>query len=468
MSAPSSTLFQPPSLFRGCELLAATGGSPVGALGEGPFRIVTDSRTAGPGTAFVALPGERFDGHDFLDAVVRAGAVALVRRDRASGVAVGVAVDDPLIALGDLARHHLLRLGTSVAAVTGSVGKTTTRSMLASILKEGLGPGLESEGNFNNRVGVPLTLLQLRAEHRFAVLEMGMSEPGEIRALARIARPRVRVITRIAPAHLAYFEDTSGIARAKGELFEDARPGDVLILNADQEESRLFPTPTGATVIRTSVRPGGGEAFVEATEDRGLAGGSATLVFGAERLRVELPLAGGFQWMNALQAAAAARALGARPEDVVRGLARVEVPGRRLKRRDLAGVTLVDDSYNANPASVEGALRTLAAAPTAGRRIAVLGDMLELGPGAEALHREVGTLAATLGLDLLVTAGPLMAGAAEAAARCGLRCHSEADAPTAGQFLTTVVREGDLVLFKGSRGMAMERALDTLAQRLGG
>lgn len=461
MSAGSDTLFRPAAAFTACEIAAATNGRwSDGHPPGGPFSVRTDSRTAEPGTIFVALAGERFDGHDFLGSVASQGAVALVRRGRALPGMACIEVDDPLVALGDLARAHLLRFGTPVAGVTGSVGKTTTRSLLASILGAAYGVGLESEGNYNNRIGVPLTVLALEGRHRFAVLEMGMSEPGEIRALAAITRPRVRVITRIAPAHLQFFPDTDAIARAKGELFEAAVPGDHLVLNADQHEHTIFPRPRGTIIHRASLTPRGGDVWVDHVEDRGLDGGSADLCLERGTVAVDLPLAGRHQWMNALLAAAAAEALGADAEAIRLGLRQVRVPGRRMKSSVHAGVTWLDDAYNANPASVDAGLRTLAALAVPGRRWALLGDMLELGPTGPALHRQVGTLAADLGLHGLVAVGPLMAEAADEARKRGIEAHSFATAAEAGLQLRALLREGDTVLVKGSRGMRMEGAID--------
>jgi UDP-N-acetylmuramoyl-tripeptide--D-alanyl-D-alanine ligase len=465
----TGALFAPPSTLTLAEVLASTGGRLVAGPGTGAFAPVTDSRLAGPGTLFIALTGETHDGHDFVPDATHRGSAALVSSrwaglpDVAASGPTVVVVQDTLVALGDLARFHLHRSGPAVAAVTGSVGKTTTRAMLGSMLRAALGPGLESEGNFNNRIGVPLTILHLRPEHRWAVLEMGMSEPGEIRALAAIARPRVRVITQVAAAHLAFFSSVEQIADAKGELFEEARPGDALVFPFDQPLYRRFPRPWGARLLAFSMDSQAPVPFrLVAASDLGLDGSLATLDLAGRHVAVRVPLPGRHQIWNALAAAAAATELGVDGDAIAEALARIEVPGRRMRREERGGVTILDDAYNANPASVEAALRTLAALPASGRRVAALGDMLELGPTGPALHEAVGRLAAELGISWLVGVGPLMADAVEAAARAGIPATHVPDAFAAGELLRTVLAAGDILLMKGSRGMRMEGLLDRL------
>lgn len=462
--------FAPPAEFTVHELVALTGGTHVAGPSEGSWTVCTDSRLIADGAVFIALVGDNFDGHEFVLPVLgahRAGALVqgdclTPERRAAMEDAPGpvIVVPDTLVALGNLARGHLLRHGPEVVAITGSVGKTTTRSMTASILRR-LAPGLESQGNFNNRIGLPLTVLHLTAEHRWAVLEMGMSEPGEIRALADIARPGVRVITAVAAAHLEFFASVEEIADAKGELFDEAAPEDILIFPADNPYSVRFPLPSHAVRVPFSTDVGS-TAPVRPTrvEDLGLEGTSAGIRLFEDAADVTIPLPGAHQLHNALAAAAAARALGASAQDIVAGLADVEVPGRRMKVSRVADVVVVDDAYNANPASVAAALRTLAEQP--GRRIAAIGDMLELGDTAPELHAEVGRLAAELGLDYLVGAGPLMAHAVAAARAAGLPAEHAGDSVEAGRILAARLRMDDVLLLKGSRGMRMERVLDAL------
>ncbi len=467
--------FAPPATFTGEELVAATRGVHLGGPLDGLWTICTDSRLIGDGAVFVALVGEHFDGHRFVASVAaehRAGALVQADRltedardaiERAEGPVV--AVEDTLVALGDLARAHLERHRPEVVGITGSVGKTTTRAMTASILRR-IGPGLESQGNFNNRIGLPLTVLHLRPEHRWAVLEMGMSEPGEIRALADIARPSVRVITEVAAAHLEFFEGLEQIADAKGEIFEHASAEDVLIFPADNPLSARFPKPAHASMVPFSVDPRATTPVrPERVEDRGLRGTSATVRLFDDVVDIEVALPGAHQLHNALAAAAAARALGADAEQIAEGLRDLEVPGRRMRFEARGALTVLDDAYNANPASMAAALRTLASvefAARGGRRVAAVGDMLELGATAAELHGDVGRLAASLGIDFLVGTGPLMAHAVAAAREVGLPSEHALDSEAAGAALSRLLRAGDILLIKGSRGMRMERALESL------
>lgn len=464
-----SSLFAPPCAFTLAEVLAATGGRLVGGPGGGTFAPVTGSHRAGPGALFVALAGETHDGHDFVPDAMAQGSAALVSSRWAGlgflqpGSPTVIVVADTLVALGDLARFHLQRIGPAIAAVTGSVGKTTTRAMLAEMLRTALGPGLETEGNFNNRIGVPLTAMHLRPGQRWAVLELGMSEPGEIRALAAITRPRVRVITQIAAAHLAHFDNIEQIADAKGELFEDARPGDGLVFPLDQPLYRRFPRPWGARLLPFSMEADAPVPFrLAACSDLGLEGSLATLDLAGHHVAVRIPLPGRHQVWNALAAATAAFDLGVDGDAIAAALARVQVPGRRMRREDRGGVVILDDCYNANPASMDAALRTLASLPASGRRVAALGDMLELGPAGPELHREVGRLAGELGITWFLGVGPLMEHAVAEAAAAGVWATHVPNAWTAGDLLKEGLTAGDVLLLKGSRGMRMEGALERL------
>jgi len=380
--------------------------------------------------------------------------------DAAEGPVICVA--DSLIALGAAAHSLLAGFQTPVAAVTGSVGKTTTRAMLASVLSE-MGPGLCTQGNFNNRIGLPLTLLGLGPEHGWVVLEMGMSEPGEIRALSRIAEPKVRVITTVSAGHLEFFESVEGIADAKGELFESAGPGDTLVFPAGEWFSERLPKPAGAELLTFTTETGRpADLVLLEWESRGLSGSWARVDLAGTHCDLELPVAGFHQIYNALAAAGAALAMGADIPEIQAGLSSVELPGRRMRVELVGDVTVVDDAYNANPASVTAALETLARLERGRRKIAVLGDMLELGATAADLHARVGREAAELGFDLLVGTGPLMKHAVEAASSAGIQALAAADSDAAGDLLRGRVCPGDVVLFKGSRGMQMERAIEAL------
>ena len=468
--------YSPPGRLSVEAVLAATQGSLLAGSQQGEWSLCTDTRELGDGALFVALIGEHHDAHRFVPAALSEHACgALVARGSVDALELPaalrgpvIAVDDTLVAFGDIASAYLQRTAPKVAAITGSVGKTTTRAMLASILSQG-NAGLQTRGNFNNRIGLPLTLLSLRPDDNWVVLEMGMSEPGELRLLAEIARPNVRVITEVTAAHLEFFPSVEAIADAKGELFESARAGDVLVLPADNPLSDRFPRPEGSSVVRFSLRADSdAEVKVLHIEDRGITGSRVRALVHGRSVELEVPLAGRHQVHNALAAAAAAHAMDASLSDIAAGISQVEVPGRRMKVSEVGGVTVLDDAYNANPASVAAALQTLASLPTTGRRIAALGDMLELGPTADALHAEAGARAAALGLDLLVGAGPLMAHAVRAARTAGISAEAVLDSRGAGDVLLAQLRPGDLLLLKGSRGMKMETALEPLVARSGG
>lgn len=471
----ASGRYSPPGLLSVAELLAATAGTLVAGSDSGAWRLCTDTRELGDGAVFVALIGENHDGHRFVaDALATHACGALVARARLPSLQLPpglrgpvIAVDDTLVAFGAAASAFLARQSPKVAAITGSVGKTTTRAMLASILSQ-QNDGLQTQGNFNNRIGLPLTLLSLREGQSWAVLEMGMSEPGELRMLARIARPDVRVITEVTASHLEFFASVEAIADAKGELFEEARAGDLLVMPADNPLAERFPRPVGCRCVRFSLDPAS-DAEVRALhiEDLGRDGSRVRMSLHGEVVEARVPLAGRHQVHNALAAAAAAVAMGASGDAISAGLASVQVPGRRMKILEVGGVTVLDDAYNANPASVAAALATLASLPTSGQRVAALGDMLELGTTAGQLHAEVGVQAAALGVDLLVGAGPLMEHAVAAARAAGIRAQAVVDSPAAGGVLLAALSPGDLLLLKGSRGMKMEAALESLVAGAG-
>ena len=479
-SAGTQNRYHPPARLTVQELVSATQGrllrDPSDSDISARWTLCTDTRELTDGALFVALRGEVHDGHRFVSQALRSGRIGALVDEQSIEEGLDlpddvggpvIVVPDTLVGFGDASRAVLQRAGPMVAAVTGSVGKTTTRSMLANIMRQ-RSPGLESEGNFNNRIGVPLTILRLDPADNWAVLEMGMSEPGEILELARIAEPQVRVITEVTAAHLEFFEGVEQIADAKGELFEAALPDDTLIYPADNPLSERFPTPKGVRLLPFSMdATSDAPARLLRHTDRGAKGSEATLLLPQGSVDVLVPLPGRHQVHNALAAAAAASVMGASLTDIAQGLSSVRVPGRRMKISEESGVVVLDDAYNANPASVEAALRTLASFPTPsveGRRVAAIGDMLELGPTGPELHRAVGRLAMKLGIDLLVCTGALMAYAADVTGpeESTTRTVTAVDSSTAGQLLRGWLRPGDVLLLKGSRGMRMEGVLDAL------
>jgi len=448
-------------------------GAQIAAPG-GPFEgAFTDSRKPVPQGLFVALRGENFDGSDFVGQAVQVGAAgvlvpadALVKvRQQAQGVAI-LTVPDTGRALGALAsawRHRLPDL--KVVCVTGSTGKTSTKELIAEVLAA-KGPTLKTEGNLNNEVGVPLTLLRLEEEHRYAVVECGMNHLGEIARLTEWADPDVAIVTNVGPVHLEGVGSIDGVAHSKGELFHALRDSGVAVANADDArvlaQARLsrrrivtFGAAQGSDVRLISAHHGGPGLRVE-------------LEFGGATRLVELKLIGTHNGHNAAGAAAVGVALGFDPEIVLRGLANATTPGRRMRPvRMPDGALLIDDCYNANPSSTKAALLTVThLIKGKGKAIAVLGDMLELGPTELDLHRDVGRFAAGAGLSLLVCFGKRAQALGEGAQEAGLPAKSieyTEDPAEAVRLVQSRVRPEDVVLVKGSRGMKMERISDPLA-----
>jgi UDP-N-acetylmuramoyl-tripeptide--D-alanyl-D-alanine ligase len=431
------------------EIVRRVGGQLKGpdAMAEG---VSTDTRALRQGQLFVALTGPRHDGHAFVNDAMPAAGVMVARR---LSTRLGqVVVDDTLLALGRLGRAWRGQLPVTVIALTGSNGKTTVKEMLAAIARESAAT-LATRGNLNNDIGVPLTLLELAADHRYAVVEMGANHAGEIACLTGLARPDVALITNAAPAHLEGFGSVEGVARAKGEIFQGLGGEGVAVINADDafadywrslnEHRRVitFGLDRPADVSGAWTAPG--ELVIRLP--------------GGER-RLPLAFAGRHNALNALAAAAGALAAGIPEEAILRGLGRVQpVSGRLTPRPGLAGSLLLDDSYNANPASTLAALEVLAA--RAGERCLVLGDMGELGGDAHALHAQVGRRARELGIERLFATGLLSIHAAEAfggAAEHFSDCDALIDA------LRPLLHPDMTVLVKGSRSQRMERVVQAL------
>jgi UDP-N-acetylmuramoyl-tripeptide--D-alanyl-D-alanine ligase len=442
--------------FTAAELEAFTGGRltrPTAVMG-----VSIDSRTAGPGQLFVAIAGDRFDGHDYAAAAVAAGASALVVTRELPVDIPQLVVSDTLLALQNLARHHRERFDLPVVALTGSNGKTTTKEMIAAVLSP-LGPVRKTPGNLNNHIGVPLTLLGLDRSHRAAVVEMGMNHPGEIRQLAALARPGVAVITNAGRAHLEGLGSREAVVLAKSEIAEGLNQSDTLILFGDdlllREKNQSLPCGHvtfgfGPTVDFTATD------IVE----RGLAG-TTFQVEGFGRVSLQIP--GRHNVLNALAALAVSSVLRVPPAEAVVALAGVSPARGRMELRSIAGLTIIDDSYNANPDSMRAALDLLREAPSSGRRIAILGEMLELGPASQSLHREIGAAASFV--DRLFVIGPTAAETAAAAIESGLSPEAVSVARDHDGLIRRVletVRPGDLLLVKGSRGMALEKVVQAL------
>ena len=424
--------------------------------------ISTDSRNMVPGALFVPLRGERFDGHDYLGQAVKNGAAACLSEEVIQGLSVPVVrVGNTLRALGDLAAAYRLQLKGPLVAVTGSAGKTTTKEMLASILAEA-GPGLKTLGNFNNLIGLPLTLFRLQPEHQWAVLEMGTSALGEIERLTEIAAPTIGIITNIGQAHLETLHGLDGVSRAKGELFAGLHGG-TAIINLDDPRVASLPVANGVAKFSYGLNPTAqirAEGVVSATDSVRF-----KLLGQGWRESVKLKVPGQHNVSNALAAAAAALVLEIPPKKIVAGLEKfVPIQGRMNFFPLPCGGVLLDDSYNANPLSVAAALSALAEIKGQGRRVAVLGDMLELGAEAPQLHQQMGEKAARVA-DLLIAVGGYAADICLGAKAGGMRDDQlvqVADAQQATEYLHEKQRSGDRILVKGSRGVQLDRLADAL------
>jgi UDP-N-acetylmuramoyl-tripeptide--D-alanyl-D-alanine ligase len=448
-------------------ILDATGGDlKFGQPDTGFADIAIDSRTIGPDDFFIAIRGDVHDGHTFAPAVLEQGIRGIMidaahaaqqpDYERYADRAVCVVVKDTTHALGTLAAYHQRRCPASVIAITGSNGKTTTRAMTSTVVSQRF-PTLSTIGNYNNEIGVPLSLLRLGSQHAWAVLELGMNHPGEISRLAQMCHPQVGVITNVAPAHLEGVSSIEGVAQAKGELLDHLVSDGKAILNQDDPHVAAMAQRSPHEIIWYGLTEA---ATVRAAEVTTTAQGSTfRLHLPDAQARITLPIPGAFMVINALAAAAVGHTLGLDIEQIQAGLAQFKpVAGRMNIRRLNGGVTLIDDTYNANPGSMKAALQTLQTLRGASRGLFVAGDMLELGHQAEALHHEVGAFAARTGVAALFATGPLASHLAEGARHGGLAADhihigSQSDIV---QGLRQYMGQGDWILIKGSRGMKME------------
>ncbi len=431
--------------------------APLAAKLHGPDATVasvsTDSRSVAPGQLFVALRGERFDGHDFLQAVADAGAAAALVAEICDLDLPQLEVADTELALGQLGALNRDQFSGPLLGITGSSGKTSVKNMLAAILQTA-GPTLATEGNLNNEIGVPLTLLRLAPEHRYAVIEMGAGKPGDIAYLASLARPRVSLLLNVMPAHLERMGSLRGIAETKGAIVCGA---EVAVFPHDSEYTSYWRELAGGARRLEFGFDEAAPVHVTGLELREQ-GSRFCLQIDAEAIPVELPLPGRHSVANAMAAGAAAWAAGASAEQIAAGLATVSATGGRLLRRaGRDGLSVIDDSYNANPGSVQAAIDVLAG--MSGRRVLALGTMAELGDAADAMHREVGEYAHAAGLDGLWTAGPHTE---HAAAGFGAGAEHFVDREALLAALPQLAQAGDVVLVKGSRSAGMEQVVAAL------
>jgi len=424
-----------------------------------------DSRRIEAGDIYIALPGERRDGHEFVASALAIGAAALVRKDAdlappPPGKAL-IRVGDPLAAHHVLAARERQRCGWRVVAVTGSVGKTTTKDMLTALVGRN-GPTGSSSGNRNNTLGLPSEMLSQVEDIVNFVAEAGMSSPGELTVLGEILRPQILLYTRIAHVHTEFFPDIEGIVRAKAELLPWLDPDGTLVINADDPWQREFPSQTSARVLRYGTQDG--EARIEAWEDRGLLGSAFRLVLPGSEARVELSLPGRYQAENLLAAAAAATGFDVTAEQVAVAARELRAPEHRGRILTLPeDISIVDDSYNASPLAMRRLLDLLAQVP--GRRVAVLGEMYELGEMAAEAHARVGREAAASCDVLIAVGGANAARLMEAARGAGLPAadiHGVDDAAGAAEVVRRLLKKGDVVLVKGSRGVGLDLTVAAL------
>ena len=462
------------ALLSMAEIQAATGARHTGAAVDVFEGISTDSREVGAGSLFVALEGERFDGHAFVAAAAKSGARgAVVRRGAPVEAPPEIAlfeVECPLVALGQLARLHRRRFSLPLGTITGSNGKTTTKEMIGAILAAG-GPCLKTAGNFNNEIGLPKTLFCLAPEHGAAIVEMGMNHPGEIARLVSYAEPTCAAITCIGAAHLEGLKSVNAVAEAKGEIFRGLPTGALAVVNADDPRVVAQALKSAHRQLRFGRAEDADVRLLSvATLERGAL--AVTIGFDGRKWPIELEFIGAHNAQNACCAFAMGIALGASAEQCVQGLTAARGWAHRLSLVDLPfGGTLIDDCYNANPASMAAGLQTLSslgairkAAPLA----AVLGDMLELGSAEVEAHRALGRQAASLGLDLLVTVGPRSVETwrefvKAAPERRAIAIPHPEELGEASTFLRATLGNSALLLVKGSRGMHLERIVADLA-----
>ncbi|HWR16470.1 MAG TPA: UDP-N-acetylmuramoyl-tripeptide--D-alanyl-D-alanine ligase [Terriglobales bacterium] len=416
-----------------------------------------DSRTVAPGELFFAIKGDRFDGHEFVAGALERGAAGAVVRKDFTGSGNVLRVDDPLLALQVLAREVRRMWGRTVIGVTGSAGKTTTKEAIAHVLATKY-KVLKSEGNLNNHFGLPMQLLRIQPETEIYVSEMGMNHAGEITALAKIAEPNVGVVTLVAPVHLEFFDSIEGIAKAKKELV-DALPKDgVAILNADDPLVSKFNEGRAGRAVYFGTNDRADVRAVNVVE-HGVEGVEFDVVAQGERVPARLPLVGKHNVHNALAAVAVGLEQGLTLKDAVGALASLVPADKRGEILEIGGATVVNDCYNSNPKALQSMVDALQAMQ-AKRHIVVAGEMLELGPSGEQLHRDCGRYMAERGVTELVGVRGLAKPMVEAAAASGLKAEFVESPEEAGAWLAANTKPGDAVLLKASRGVKLEKALE--------
>jgi len=457
-------------------LKATTGNLIAGASGKTFYGISTDSRLVKKGNLFIALKGEKFDGHDFVNQALQQGAAGVVVSDSKvsqdlmdKSVAV-IKVADTLIAFGDLAHEWRKRFPITVIGLTGSSGKTTTKEMIAAIIgrKKNI---LKTEGNLNNLIGLPQTIFRLTAEHELAILEMGTNTRGEIKRLTQIAVPDIGLITNVGPAHLAGFGSMEAVREEKGDLFFNMSPSGTITVNIDDKAVAICAERWTGRKITFSMSPNA-DVTVKDIKINGIKGMSFNLIIGENIQKVEMKIVGLHHVNNAMAAAATGLAVGMDIKTIAEGLAEFRPFSGRMEMVKLRnGSFLLDDSYNANPASVREALMTLKDLKIHHNDYVFLGDMLELGAESEEMHRKIGMLIATIGINALFLQGDFSRVTAAGAMEGGLLPENIfflSGADNGINYLKENLKKGDWILVKGSRGMKMEKIVGQICENFGG
>ncbi|MDL2280430.1 UDP-N-acetylmuramoyl-tripeptide--D-alanyl-D-alanine ligase [Selenomonadales bacterium OttesenSCG-928-I06] len=454
--------------FSLAEILKATGGSIVK---EGSKKICTsvsiDSRKIEQDSLFIAIKGENFDGHKFTKKAAEQGAVAVLVSDEKvivnDDTTIILVKTDTLDALQKLARYHRLRFNIPVVSITGSNGKTTTKDLVASLLKEKFNV-LKTIGNQNNEIGLPLTLLNITEEHQIVVTEFGMRGKGQIKELAEIAMPNLAIITNVGDTHIELLGSKENIASAKSELVEAINKDGTVFLNADDELVKEMTKQTKAKVVLFGINSKDADLKAEnIAYDTETLHTSFDIRTKTETFNITMPLLGVHNVYNALAAISLAKELNLNNNDIQRGFLKdINHTKMRQEISSKGTITIINDTYNASPASMKAALETLSLLNT-GRKIAVLGDMLELGENSIKYHQEIGTLVYENNIDILVTLGPLAENIAQKASSLGLKniykCVAHEDAK---KILIDIIKPYDNILFKGSRGMQMEKIIEMI------
>lgn len=428
--------------------------------------IVTDSRRTSEGCLFVPIVGEKVDAHKFIPQVMEGGALATLSERVLEDVSFPyIVVESSLQAVKDIAEFYLEQLSIPVVGIIGSVGKTSTKEAIASVLKEKYRT-LKTEGNFNNELGLPLTVFRLRDEDEIAVLEMGISDFGEMSRLAKIAKPDTAVITNIGTCHLEYLGDRDGVLKAKTEVFDYMKADGHIVLNGDDDKLRTVEEPQGIKPVYFGLDENS-EVYADHIVSRGLKGMTCTIHMGEEAFEADIPMPGRHMVYNALAAAAVGKIYGLTQEQIKAGIESLEPISGRFRMLETENFLIVDDCYNANPMSMKASLDVLR--DGAGRRVAILGDMGELGKDEAALHEEVGAHAGTCGIDVLICVGELCSHMAKKASETNpeLQVIYEQDRESLLKKLSGYVQKGDTILVKASHFMRFEEVVAALQEMQG-